>query len=172
MKQSVRARRMARHHDRLKKTSELNLVSLMDIFTILVFFLLVNSSDVEVIQTDKSIKLPVSVSDIKPEPNLILKVSAKDIVIDGQPVAVVSEFMANQERDFVPVMTELRYQAEKSGQLTELEQKNGRKITIMGDQSIPYEVLKRLMKHCVSAGFRDISLAVTQKELSAKEVGG
>ena len=55
MKQSIRAKRMARHHSRLKKVPTLNLVSLMDIFTILVFFLLVNSSDVEVIETDKNI---------------------------------------------------------------------------------------------------------------------
>ena len=33
------------------KTATLNLVSLMDIFTILVFFLMVNSSEVEVLQT-------------------------------------------------------------------------------------------------------------------------
>lgn len=56
MKQSLRAKRMAKHHRRLNQAPKMNLVSLMDIFTILVFFLLVNSSDVEVLQTDKSIK--------------------------------------------------------------------------------------------------------------------
>ena len=38
----------------------INLVSMMDIFTILVFFLLVNSSDVEVLPNAKEIVLPTS----------------------------------------------------------------------------------------------------------------
>ncbi len=84
MKQSIRAKRMARHHSRLKKMPTLSLVSLMDIFTILVFFLLVNSSDVEVIEADKGITLPVSAADAKPSPALIMKISASDIMIDGQ----------------------------------------------------------------------------------------
>ena len=50
MKKSVRQMRIERHRARMKKTSKLSLVSLMDIFTILVFFLMVNASDVEVLQ--------------------------------------------------------------------------------------------------------------------------
>ncbi|MEJ2362362.1 MAG: hypothetical protein P8Z75_13220 [Gammaproteobacteria bacterium] len=42
MKESHRTRRMERHHKRNKKTATLNMVSMMDIFTILVFFLLVS----------------------------------------------------------------------------------------------------------------------------------
>ncbi|MGK0261262.1 MAG: biopolymer transport protein ExbD, partial [Candidatus Azotimanducaceae bacterium] len=49
------------------KTATLNLVSLMDIFTILVFFLMVNSSEVEVLQTSSDIKLPDSTSEQRPE---------------------------------------------------------------------------------------------------------
>ena len=57
MVKSRRAKRMGRHHIRNKATAALNLVSLMDIFTILVFFLLVNSSEVEVLPNDKDIQL-------------------------------------------------------------------------------------------------------------------
>ena len=172
MKQSIRAKRMARHHSRLKKVPTLNLVSLMDIFTILVFFLLVNSSDVEVIETDKSIVLPVSMSDAKPSPALIMKISASDIMIDGQRIASVADFMASKDEKFAPIADELRYQANKAGALTEAEQKNGRRIIVMGDQTIPYEVLKKVMMHCVTAEFRNISLAVTEQENSAKAGGG
>lgn len=172
MKQSIRAKRMARHHARAKKSPELNLVSLMDIFTILVFFLLVNSSDVEVIEADKSIKLPLSISEAKPNPTLMLKVSKTEILIASQHIADLNTFMASKDEQFAPIIDELKYQAQKAGVLTEEEQKSGRKITIMGDESIPYDVLKKIMMHCVKAEFRDISLAVTQKEISKNAEGG
>ena len=60
---SQRAARMERRHERGKAGTALNLVSLMDIFTILVFFLMVNSSDVEVLETTSDIRLPDSTGD-------------------------------------------------------------------------------------------------------------
>ena len=64
MKQNRRLKRMARSSKQKKAT--LNLVSLMDVFTILVFFLLVNSSSSDVMEPPKSIALPESVVDSKP----------------------------------------------------------------------------------------------------------
>jgi biopolymer transport protein ExbD len=58
MSSSLRARRMARNHRRLAQTPRLNLVALMDIFTILVLFLMVNNGDVEVLQPERNITLP------------------------------------------------------------------------------------------------------------------
>ena len=65
MKFAGRAARMDRHHKRHKRSTALNLVSLMDIFTILVFFLLVNSSDVEVLPSAKDVQLPESIAETK-----------------------------------------------------------------------------------------------------------
>src|SRR5688572_21384465 len=106
MKQSIRAKRMAKHHRRLSQVSKLNLVSLMDIFTILVFFLLVNSGDVEVLQADKSIKLPASFSEEIPENNLVVLISAEDVVVAGQPVGKVSDLVASKTDKFEPLSKE------------------------------------------------------------------
>ena len=65
MKMSRRAKRMDRHHVRNSRHPRFNMISLMDIFTILVFFLLVNSAEVQVTST-KAIKLPESVAEEKP----------------------------------------------------------------------------------------------------------
>lgn len=164
MKQSLRAKRMVKHHRRMNKVPSLNLVSLMDIFTILVFFLLVNSSDVEVLQTDKSIKLPASLSDIIPENNLVVMVNAEDILVGGRSIGSVAALLASSEDKFAPLTEELKYQASKARPLTEEEKLTGRPVTIMGDQSIPYELLKKIMATCAAADYRDISLAVAQKE--------
>jgi hypothetical protein len=63
MVKSARAKRMDKHHLRNKRTVGLNLVSLMDIFTILVFFLLVNSSDVETLPNTKELQLTESIAE-------------------------------------------------------------------------------------------------------------
>lgn len=171
MKQSLRAKRMAKHHRRLKQTAKLNLVSLMDIFTILVFFLLVNSGDVEVLQTDKSIKLPASISEQVPENNLLVVVSATDVMVAGRSVGKVTELMSSTEDKFAPLETELKYLAQKAGPLKAEDQAAGRPVTIMADQELPYATLKKIMATCAAAEYRNISLAVAQKEIGA-EGGG
>lgn len=172
MKQSLRAKRMAKHHRRLNQTSKVNLVSLMDIFTILVFFLLVNSGDVEVLQADKSIKLPASVSEQVPENNLLVVVSATDVVVGGRSVGKLTELMASADDKFLPLEAELKYQAQKAGPLKEADQITGRPVTIMADQTLPYALLKKVMATCAAAEYRAISLAVTQKEVSVDSGGG
>lgn len=171
MKQSLRAKRMAKHHRRLNQVPSLNLVSLMDIFTILVFFLLVNSGDVEVLQTDKSIKLPASFSEQVPEDNLVVLVSATDVVVGGRSVGSVAELMTSSGNNFAPLEQELKYLAQKAGPLTEENRLTGRPVTIMADQKVPYQILKKIMSTCAAAEYRDISLAVTKKELPANGGG-
>lgn len=170
MKQSLRAKRMAKHHRRLNQVPKVNLVSLMDIFTILVFFLLVNSGDVEVLQADKSIKLPASVSQQIPENNLLVVVSATDVVVGGRSVGKVTDLLASTDDKFIPLETELKYQAQKAGPLTPEDQLTGRPVTIMADQKLPYVMLKKIMATCAAAEFRDISLAVSQLEVGADEI--
>lgn len=170
MKHSRRARRMARHHKRLNKGSKLNLVSLMDIFTILVFFLLVNSSDVEVLQTSKDIKLPESVAEQKPENTLLIAVSPSDLMVAGRALATVEDLLqasADEEQKIAVLEQELKYQIQRRPELTELEKKRGRAVTIMGDQTVPYKLLKRIMVTCAANEYRHISLAVSQVPLES-----
>ena len=68
-----------------RKTASLNLVSLMDIFTILVFFLMVNSSEVDVIQTNSKIKLPDSTSEQRPENRIVISVSGPMLSCTSPP---------------------------------------------------------------------------------------
>lgn len=160
MKQSLRAKRMAKQHKRSKNLPKLNLVSLMDIFTILVFFLLVNSSDVEVLSNNKSITLPDSIASTRPDPNIIVMVSDQQILVGG--IAVANIIDVNNSVDLEGLTAELAYRFNNHAPLTEIEELTGLPITIMGDKEIPYTLLKQVMATCAKAGFRDISLAVTQ----------
>jgi biopolymer transport protein ExbD len=162
MKKSLRARRMERNHKRGKQTSKLNLVSLMDIFTILVFFLLVNSSDVEILQTNKTIELPDSTSEQRPGVNLVITVNERSVVVAGRPVATFEEILASNDNNIPGLEQELEYQANRAGPLTPEQQQTGRPVTIMGDKDVPYTVLKKIMTTCAANEYRNISLAVNK----------
>ena len=62
MSMSNRARRMAQHHVRHRADAELNLVPFIDILTVMVAFLLVYATQVEVIHNAKAIPLPESIA--------------------------------------------------------------------------------------------------------------
>lgn len=173
MKQSIHAKRMARHHKRLKKQAGLNLVSLMDIFTILVFFLLVNSSEVDVLQSNKDIKLPESIAEQKPENNLMILVDDENIIVGGRTVAKVDAVMKNKDVEIKSLLEELEYLAKrKKERLTQEEIAKGLDITIMGDKEIPYTLLKKIMTTSAKADYRNISLAVSQvPDENAPKVG-
>ena len=161
MKSSLRAKRMARNHRRNSAQPKLNLVSLMDIFTILVFFLMVNSGDVEVLSSDKNISLPNSIAEKKPAETVTIKVSANDLIVQGRSLGGLAE-PRQLSTTMEALSKELAYQASRRPTLTDSEKAKGRSVVIMGDQAMPYAVLKQLMTTCSSNDFRDISLAVNR----------
>ena len=147
---------------RNQKPATLNLVSLMDIFTILVFFLMVNSSEVEILETSGAIKLPDSLSEQRPDERIIISVSQDELVVQGRHIVSVDEVLKLQEPLIASLKTELEYQAlRKKDRMVDPADFEG-KITIMGDRELPYELLKRIMYTCQQADFTSIALAVNQ----------
>ena len=143
------------------RPAALNLVSLMDIFTILVFFLMVNSSEVEVLQTSSKIKLPDSSSEQPPENRLVISVDQDDVVVQGRAIAKVDE-LAQLPGNLIPsLQEELAHHAGRRGAVPE----GGHEVTIMGDHELPYWLLKKIMLTCQSEQFARISLAVNRIEV-------
>ncbi len=147
-----------RERQRKGKVAALNLVSLMDIFTILVFFLMVNSSEVEVLQTSSKIKLPDSTSEKQPENRLVILVNDEDLVVQGRPVAQVADLVGAEDALIEGLQTELQYQATRKGEVPE----GGFEITVMGDKELPYWLLKRILMTCQTTDFAKVSLAVNK----------
>lgn len=162
MSTSLRAKRMARNHHRLRQQPRLNLVALMDIFTILVLFLMVNNGDVEVLQADRNIELPESVSEQRPQAALTIKVTTADISVGDTRVALVEDVLSGPEQTLQLLATELSRLAALAPALTEEQQGRGRPIIIMGTSAMPYDLLKRIMATCAASDFRDVTLAVNR----------
>ena len=163
MSQSSIAERMQQNHKRFLKPAKLNLVSLMDIFTILVFFLLINSGDSEILKINKHIKLPDSVADMRPATTITVMVTESDVIVDGRPVATMDDVVGSN--GVIPGLAkELNYLASKRTQLTAEEKLRGLAVTILGDYTIPYEILKRVMITCAKSNYRNLSMAVTRAD--------
>lgn len=163
MKMSHRAKRMKRRNERGKKTVVLNLVSLMDIFTILVFFLLVNSAQVEVLPNAKDLQLPESVAKQKARENVVIIVTGNEILVQGNPVASVADVMAQQNLIIGGLKDALQSQTDRVLRRDAMANIADREVTIMGDKELPYRLLKRVMATCTAADYGQISLAVMQR---------
>jgi biopolymer transport protein ExbD len=161
MKLSPIQKRAARK-ERNKSMMDLNLVSLIDIFIILIFFLLTNATEVEVLPSSKSVRLPESIAEKGPKVTVVVMVSAQDILVQGKRVASVAEVMSSDGDLIEPLKVELDLQAGRQVIRKEREAES-RAVTIMGDREIPYQLLRKVMVTCARANYSNISFAVVQK---------
>lgn len=162
MKKSIRAARMERHHKRFGNAS-LSLVSLMDIFTILVFFLLFNSSGDHQLPNSKAIKLPESVAEDKPRENLVILVSNEDIIVSGRRIAEVPTLLAGEPQPIEPLRQYLMQLSETHWDKEAVESEDGLEVTLLADKQVPYKLLKQVMQTLSETPYRKISLAVSKK---------
>ncbi len=161
MKNTRRIKRMARA--KKHKSGALNLTSLMDVFTILVFFLLVNQSATEVLEPPENIVLPDSVVESKPRQTVILFVSNEQVLVQGEPVVSMDDVLATKGERIEPVRERLIKLRESVIGINTQTVAESKEVTILADKSIPFKVLKKLMATCTSSGYTKISLAVNQK---------
>ena len=152
----------AERQGRNRSLVDLNLVSLIDIFTILIFFLLANASEVEVLPSAKAVRLPESTAEKSPKETVVVVVSNEDILVQGRKVASVEEAMKTEGDLIAPLKAELDYHAGRELIRKENEPK-GKAITIMGDKEIPYRLLRKIMVTCARANYSDLSFAVIEK---------
>ncbi len=163
MKMSDRAKRMARRNKKGKRTVVLNLVSLMDIFTILVFFLLVNSQQVEVLPNAKDLELPQSIAEQKSRETVVIMVTDEQILVQGRVVANVADVIEQDDLVIAGLKTALQSQTDRVLRRDAKGDIAAREVTIMGDKALPYRLLKRVMATCMAADYGRISLAVLQR---------
>ena len=155
--------RMERQHKRSKKQPSFNVVSLMDIFTILVFFLLVNTSDVTPLPNPKGIEMPESISEVIPQESVVVMLNSENVSLQGTAVITVEELMKDNSAEVSLFIEKLKLLANEVVPVSEEDPE--REVTIMGDKEVPYKVLDRVMRLCAThAGFSKISLSVIQKD--------
>jgi biopolymer transport protein ExbD len=168
MKNSRRMTRLARIRP---KTSAVNLTSLMDVFTILVFFLIMNSGPTEVLDPPNDLVLPESVVETKPSETVVINVGKEEVLVQGEPVVRIADIMAMGGQDIEPIMVRLAELRDRVIGLRTQTVAESEAVTILADKSVPFSVLKQIMSTCTAQGYTRISLAVIQKESAFASAG-
>jgi biopolymer transport protein ExbD len=143
--------------------TRMNLTSLMDVFTILVFFLLVNSASTEVLETPKQITLPASVVEEKPRETVVIFISPDEVTVQGEAVVRTEDILAAEGQDVAPIRERLAEVKQSIIGLRTQVVAESQEVTILADKSVPFRVVKRVMSTCTGQGYGRIALAVLQK---------
>lgn len=141
------------------------MTAMVDVLTVLVFFLLKNfSSEGDIITQSKDLELPISSSRIHPERTLTVSISSKHVMVDGAPVALVEEEWQRGGTDIPSLSRLLEERRSQTEQLAEYDKtvKFDGMLTIQGDRKIPYWLLQKVLSTCGENGFSSFSLAVTK----------
>lgn len=159
--------RIKRHRKRANKVeggSHMTLVPFIDMLTILVVFLLVHTSDVDVLPNTKNISIPESISEKKPRPTVVVMITKEDLLVDGRSVATVAELLGSDETVIQPLKQALQSQADRVLADAAREDLAQREVTILGDRTTPYSILRKVMATCTDAEYGKVSLAVIERE--------
>jgi biopolymer transport protein TolR len=156
--------RRAEHRSRGGAAMDMNLVSLIDVFTILIFFLLSSAAGVETLVSPKAVNLPAAMAEKAPRQTVLLVVAGDDIIVDGRRIASVAQVMASAE-DVIPA---LKAELDVLGTRRAVRAENKadqQAVTIMADKQMPYSLLRKVMFSCARANFADVSFAVRRKDV-------
>jgi biopolymer transport protein ExbD len=143
--------------------TKLNLTPLMDVFTVLVFFLMINSGSVETLQQPKQIKLPESVIEEKPRETVVIFVGTDEVLVQGELVARIADIEATGNVEIEPISVRLAELRESVIGVSTRAIAESQEVTVLADKSVPFNVLKKIMATCTGQGYTRVSLAVVQK---------
>jgi len=161
MKPLTPIQRRAERRSRNQSMVDMNLVSLIDVFTILIFFLMSNVG-VETISSTRAVQLPESMSQKAPKETVMIVVTATEIVVGDKVAASVADALRVDGDLIQPLKAMLDVEASREVILKENES-DSKRVTIMGDKDIPYRLLRKVMFTAARAGFTDVSFAVRQR---------
>ncbi len=148
-------------------TFALKLTSMIDMFTILLVFLLKSySAEGQIMSVAPDLKLPNSTAQKTPETTSIIAVTNEHLLLDGHVIANITDVMKTNQLIIPALLKELqtkRHISERLGQYNTDIGFTG-KISIQADKELPYLIIKKIMFTCGRVGFNDIMLAVNKPD--------
>jgi biopolymer transport protein ExbD len=170
MRLLARIRRKRQHHLHGREDAELNLIPLIDILSVMVAFLLVYSTDVEVIQNSKGVQIPQSTAKAQPNQTVVVMITKDHLFVQGELVAEMQQISDPATEVIEPLRAVLERPMLAADTADADSAMASREITVLADKSLPYEVVKKVMATCTAATYGKMSLAVMEKEAPAKGV--
>jgi len=167
MRDSRRMKRMERNNRKGQEVTGLglNLIPMMDVLCVLVFFLLFHSFNGDM--PEQRIALPDSVVETKPRETVVIVVSPETVMVQGEAVIKTSELLNDSIGTVYEVRDRLRQIEHNSNGTSTGTDAESREVTLLADKTIPFKVLKKIMTTCTASGYGRISLAVEQKAVKS-----
>ena len=158
MRESRRIKRMERAYKKNQIIGlGLNLIPMMDVLTVLVFFLLFHSFNGDM--PEARIKLPDSVAQTRPRETVHVVVTPEVVMVQGEAVVSTPKLLDDSVGTVQEVADRLK-QLEPDLPRTAA---TGRELTLLADKTIEFKVLKKILSTCTASGYGRISLAVVEK---------
>jgi len=142
----------------------MTLVPFIDVLIILVVFLLLNTSDVEILPNTKTISIPESIAQTKPRATVVVMITKNDLLVDGRSIISVNDVISSPDAVIAPLKEALQQQSDKILAQAAKQDIKDREVTILGDRKTPYSVLRKVMATCTNAQYGKVSLAVVERE--------
>ena len=161
MRESRRMKRMERNIKRHHVS--LNLIPMLDVLSVLVFFLLFHSFNGDM--PEQRLVLPDSVVETKPRGTVVISVTPESVIVQGEAVIRTSDLYDDRVgtvHEITVRLDQIERSMNKLSTKTVAEAEN-KEITLLADKKIPFKVLKKIMTSCTASGYGKISLAVIQK---------
>jgi len=149
---------------KVREDAHLNLIPMIDILSVLVAFLLVYSTEVEVIQNSKGVTIPQSNIEVRPKQSVVVMITKDALFVQGEKVASLAEVNDPHTQLVAPLRDVLQRPIAGLDAAARDEALNSHEVTVMADKDLPYEVLRKVLATCTAAAYGKISLAVLQKE--------
>lgn len=146
--------------------ARLQLTSMMDMFTIILVFLLKTySTHGQLINPSQDLTLPTSLVQHPPELGLDVTISADWILVNEKPVEQTRNIIS-EDTYIVPRLQQelLRYAREAEKMEEMYGAKFSGKVTIQGDKNLPYRLLIKVMYTCGQSNYPNMRLVVYKKE--------
>lgn len=138
------------------------LTSLMDIFIVLVIYLLISQGDAIILEPPPWVVLPDSAVETAPRQSIVISLTQKDILIQGEVVASMAEVTASPLAEIDAIRQRILQIKEAAAKQKDQLGVNT-EVTIVADRGVPFQVLKKVMLSSSNAGYGKISFAVNKK---------
>jgi len=150
---------------RHREDAELNLIPLIDILSVMVAFLLVYTTNVEIVQNSRGIEIPQSSAETLPRQSVVVTITKDELLVQGELVASLDEVRNSTSPYIEPLRAVLdRPMLVHEDAASRQAWLAAHEITVLADKSLAYEVVRKVMATCTAASYGKISLAVIEKE--------
>lgn len=174
-----RSRIMSRKKGKRDVTAILSLTAMVDMFTVLVIFLLQSYNTTgAVIYIPKEVSLPKAESVKDSQPAHVVTISNKQVYVDKDVIVTYDEIVKSQDwmlprlyariqKDLAAAKLEEENDLKKTLQQAvnsdEPQEEKWNKVTIQADKSVDFLTVKKVMYTIVEAGSGEINFAVLKE---------